>query len=286
MSDGHSDFTLLIRNSDCPEFHCTYLRLIAVDCDSNCMFNPDAIFDIQTGIAIILIVGIGMVHVASIPLIRSAPKFAYRLADFTAGIGLGYVFLYLLPKIGDATTKLQSAGAPGTNEFLTYRYYLYLLVGFLIYYLTFPEPGKDRNRNSPRLYFDISIFCIYNILVAITALHLDRAHYFAHMIVAAVFMLHLFGINFSLIKWHGPAIEPWIRGAFTGSLALGIVLGLTIEPGDHFVMIATALVGGIIIILSTRLKLPTKDALDRVPFLFGIVLTIALTYLGRSIDKL
>ncbi|CTQ53201.1 hypothetical protein LP7551_01722 [Roseibium album] len=250
------------------------------------MTDADPSFETQSLVAIGLIVAIGFVHIASIPIIRSLPKFAYRLADFTAGIGLGYVFLYLLPKIGDATTKLQSAGAPGTNEFLTYRYYLYLLLGFLIYYLTFAEPGKDRNRSSPRLYFDISIFCIYNILVAITALHLDRAHYFAHLIVAAVFMLHLFGINFSLIKWHGHAIERWIRWAFTGSLAFGIVLGVTIEPGDHFVMIATSLVGGIIIILSTRLKLPTKDALDRVPFLIGITLAIALAYAGRSIDKL
>jgi hypothetical protein len=53
-------------------------------------------------------------------------------------------------------------------------------------------------------------------------------------------------------------------------------------PGKRIVMIATALVGGIIIILSTRLKLPKKSALDKVPFLFGI----AFAHAGRSIDKL
>lgn len=250
------------------------------------MTFAEAFSDARVLVAIAAVVTIALVHVASVPLIRSAPELASRLKDLTSGIALGYVFLYLLPKIGVATDKLKQELPSDTPEFLYYRYYLYLMLGFLVYYVAFPEQGTEERKKARKLYFDVAVFYSYNMLVAITAIHLGRAHHSAHAIIAALFMLHLFGINFALTKWHGPAIYPWIRSAFTASLVLGIFMGISLEPGNRFVMIATSFVGGVIIILSTRIKLPSKDVIDRLPFLAGVLLAILLAYLGRSIEKL
>ncbi|MGO1120404.1 hypothetical protein ACTL6U_16985 [Rhodovibrionaceae bacterium A322] len=234
--------------------------------------------------AMLVVVGIGLVHLLSIPLIYRNPRFSGKLSDLMAGVALGYVFLYLLPKISQATERLKLGGTIASIDVLQYRYFILLLIGFVIYYLAIPEPGSAKVERKSRLFFHVTAFSLYNVLVAIAALHLEKTYYLAHLILGALFMLHLFGINFLLLKWHGKSIEIWIRWAFTGSLALGMFMGLVIEPGDQFVMAATALVGGVNMILSTRFKLPSRSVLGRLPFMLGVCIAVVLAYVGIYLD--
>lgn len=242
------------------------------------------IFEQQNVLPLVAIGLIAAAHIGSVPLIRKIPETARWISDYSSGIGLGYVFLYLLPKMGDSTWYL-AARSPESSEFLSYRLYLYMFFGFVCYYLIDFENSEGRDRTR-RLALNIAAFALYNGLIAIALLHLNRGHFVAYPIIAFAFGLHLFGVNYLLYKWHGDTISMWMRWVFVAALALGSIVGVSLKNGDHLVSVATALVGGVIIVMSIRIKLPAANLIGKRPFLLGAGTMVLLAFLARSIIKL
>ncbi len=64
--------------------------------------------------------------------------------------------------------------------------------------------------------------------------------------------------------------DLWMRWLFVVSMVVGAYGGTQMERYNPFHSTATALVGGIIIILSVRLKLPARARVNTQAFLLGI----------------
>lgn len=95
------------------------------------------------------------------------------------------------------------------------------------------------------------------------------------MVSAVVFTLHLFGVNSFLIKMYPDSFQSWMRWSFVAAMAVGAYVGTTIEKYHPYQSIATAVVGGIIIILSVRLKLPARERVNARAFLIGVATAVA-----------
>jgi hypothetical protein len=239
---------------------------------------------LQKTYAIITIFVIAGVHFWAVPFFRSFPKQTQWISDFSAGLGLGYAFLYLLPKIGGMTSTLQQR-VPETSDLLAQRLYFYMLLGFLIYYLI-EFSGRTNTANRLGLMLNGVAFSTYNCLIAITIVHLIHGYSAIYVIVAIVFSLHLFGVNNFLFKQYPRPMSTWMRWAFAGALAFGCIIGEVYEKNNHYYSVATALVGGIIIILSFRIKLPSRSLIDAKAFLMGVSTATAVIVLLGTLNEL
>lgn len=238
---------------------------------------------VLTTYEMVTILAIAATHVLTVAFYHAYPKTSRWLLDYSSGLGLGYAFLYLMPQIGQMTSALDSR-FPNSHQLLNHRLYLYMLIGFLIYYLV---DFKGRSAPPTRLGLGLNIvsFSTYNLLVGITIAHLNQASAATYFVAAIVFSLHLFGVNSFLYKMYPAVFDKWIKWGFVLALATGVYLGTHIEKDDHYQSIATALVGGIIIILSVRLKLPARARVNTGAFLIG-VLTAMLAVAGYALSGL
>lgn len=231
-------------------------------------------FEAPTYLAIASIAVIGTVHVFCVSFFRRFPARASWLSDFSSGIGLGYAFLFLLPKIGELSADLAANGKWENSLFG------YSLLGFLIYYLleTRRDMGTD-NRLS--LGLDTVALGTYNCLLAITVMQATSTSPELYVIGTLAYSLHLFGVNIYLYKTHPRHMSGWLRAYFVASLAIGILIGLNTDKSSMIYSIATGLTGGVIIALSLRVKLPNRSSMNTKALLIGVVFAAVAVVVTR-----
>lgn len=222
---------------------------------------------------VIAVLLISLTHVATTPIIKRFPRTSRWLLDFSSGIGLAYAFLYLLPKIADMT-RLVGTQFPDHGVLFQHQLYVYLMAGFLIYYLV--DFKQDNNRPArTALTLNAISFATYNMLIGITITHFQTDLTAAYGVAVFVFSVHLFGVNSFLNREYPAAFTRWMAPLFMVAMFVGCLLGNHIEKGHHYQSIATAVVGGIIIILSIRLKLPPRARVNVSAFLIGVACAVA-----------
>ncbi len=211
---------------------------------------------------------ISSAHIGATRIFKAYPDLSRWLLDYSSGLGLGYAILYLLPKIGVMTNSLKCGGA-GEQTVWQHQLYFYMLFGFLVYYLV-DFKKNSRNPSSPGLWLNAISFSVYNMLIGATVVHLNNPGSGVYITSAVVFTLHLFGVNKFLYRMYPVKFDLWMRWLFVVSMVVGAYGGTQMERYNPFHSKATALVGGIIIILSVRLKLPARARVNTQAFLLGI----------------
>ncbi|WP_170560678.1 hypothetical protein [Ruegeria atlantica] len=231
-------------------------------------------FEAPTYLAIASIAVIGTVHVFCVSFFRRFPARASWLSDFSSGIGLGYAFLFLLPKIGELSADLAANGKWENSLFG------YSLLGFLIYY--FLETRRDMGTdNRLSLGLDTVALGTYNCLLAITVMQATSTSPELYVIGTLAYSLHLFGVNIYLYKTHPRHMSGWLRAYFVASLAIGILIGLNTDKSSMIYSIATGLTGGVIIALSLRVKLPNRSSMNTKALLIGVVFAAVAVVVTR-----
>ncbi|MDA5556414.1 hypothetical protein [Shimia sp. MMG029] len=235
-----------------------------------------------TAFEIVSLMTIAVAHLFALRFKRHLPEATRWLQDFSCGLGLGYAFLYLLPKIGSMTGQI-ALRQPEAHVLVEHQLYVYLFGGFLAYYLI--DFGADAVRFARvRMAFNALSFLVYNVLVGITILHINEPAAAFYVVSSLVFVLHLFGVNSFLISHYADDFRSWMRFAFVAAVAAGGLIGRQIEKYDPYQSVATAIVGGIVIILSIRLKLPAREHINTRAFLFGVAAMIAAVVIYAAGD--
>jgi len=83
---------------------------------------------------------------------------------FSGGIAIGYVFLYLLPKLSDYTSIILETN-PGAWEFWQYRVFLFCLMGFITYYLIDHIHLRHSENANRRFHLHNTGLMIYNVFI-------------------------------------------------------------------------------------------------------------------------
>lgn len=233
--------------------------------------------------------GLIVIPIASVHL--WLPAFAKKYAaredawvGFTGGIALGYVVMYMLPKIS-GMTMLAVNEHPDAHHFVHLRAYLVLLAGIIGYIaIDRLDQSKSLRKNRFARMAEYSIHALYNLLAGYIAVELPAASIVAHLLVSAILALHVMGMSNLLRHKHGNGYLS-VRWVLLSLVLFGGGLALVTELPKTFINISTALVGGIILLNVVSEELPTGNKHRFGWFLLGVVvLLVAMQLIVNMLD--
>ena len=208
-------------------------------------------------------------------------RYEDQWVGFTGGIALGYVTLYMLPKLSDATSGFITAN-PDAWPIVQYQAYFILLLGILVY-LVFERASRiSASGATAAKWLEITVQGLYNLLVGYIAVELPRVEVSYHLLAAVILAMHLMGMTHLLRTRHPSAHKGWSRFAFTLLVISGYVLGLVTELHKGVVVGVTAFIAGIILVNVMSEELPKEKEGQLRYFLVGVAMFMAVALIVRS----
>ena len=212
------------------------------------------------------------------------PNFADRYADhedawmgFVGGVALGYVMLYMLPKLS-MMTLLARELHPDAHAFVHNRAYLVLLAGIILYIAIdrLGQSASSRNKKSARM-LEYTIHGIYHLLAGYIAVELPSPGLTTHILISMVLVLHVMGMS-NLLRHKHPEGYPHARWFMFVLVLLGGTVGLLTELPKMVVNVTNAFLCGIIILNVVAEELPTGRKEKFYWFLLGVSVFLMMGY--------
>ena len=164
-----------------------------------------------------------------------------RWMGFVGGIAVGYVTLYMLPKLSDITSSFVTAN-PDFSSVLQYRAYFILLLGIVVY-LVFERTSRMSARGAAAArWLEIAVLGLYGFLVGYVAVELPRPEIAFHVLANVILAFHLMGMVHHLRTRHPSTLAGWGRIGFALLVVFGYVLGVVTELPESTVVGATAFI--------------------------------------------
>lgn len=216
---------------------------------------------------------------------KAASAYRHQWIPFTGGVAIGYVFLYLLPKLSDYTNSITVDGVQGVWEILDYRVYLYGLAGFTFYYFVDQyRTHEDRDHLLPEILQGGGFF-IYSMLSGYVIANWSRPGLIPVLLAGSILTLHMLAVNYQVRKWNSRVFDNYFRWLFALALIIGWCVGtfLTI-PKELEIIITGILAGGIITNIMNE-ELPDQEPHKIRPFIAGVLLITLVTIFMRSLPR-
>jgi hypothetical protein len=225
------------------------------------------------------------VHVFFPNIERALHRYKHIWVQVTGGMAVGYVFLYMLPRLSDDTALIIS-NEPGGWEFLHYRFFLIALIGFTTYFLV--DILNISNKPSVVYWRQVqdASFCFYNVLIGFAFYNLPRNGILPFFLATLIFSVHFMGLDNKLYKGNAKHYERKLRWLMALSLIVGWLVGLTIGLPATFRATCTAFIAGGTLINALNKKLPDTEEDHFWPFFGGVGLLVVIAAVMRSLPKL
>lgn len=236
-----------------------------------------------SGMAIMMI---AIVHVLYPRVEKAASAYRHVWIPFTGGVAIGYVFLYLLPKLSDYTAAIRVDGIQGVWEILDYRVYLYCLVGFTFYY--FVDQYKDTEDDNPvkPVILKGGGFFIYNVLTGYVLANWSRPGIIPVFLGGGVLTMHLLGVNYQVREWNNRIFDDYFRWLFAVAIIIGWGAGAFLAIPRELEMVVTGVLAGGIITNIMIEEIPSRQPGKTRPFLGGVALIVLVTAFLRSLPRM
>lgn len=199
-----------------------------------------------------------------------------RWLSLAGGISVSYVFVHLLPELGEGQAAFDEEG---WLPFLERHVWLLALAGLAVFYglerLALSSRRRrqeeaDEDATGPAAFWvSMGSFAFYNALIGYLLLHREEEGAVALATFAFAMAVHFVVTDFSLSEHHKRAYAG--RGRWLVSLALlaGWAVGLAVQLSPAAIAIPLAFLGGGIILNVLKEELPTERRSRFLPFLGG-----------------
>jgi hypothetical protein len=227
---------------------------------------------------------LALVHLFFPVINRAVSAYHDKFLSITGGVAIGYVFLYVLPKLTDYTFTLLKTKQVEW-EFLQYGLYVITLAGLLSYLALDRFCASDH----PHIHHGRTIqglgFCIYNLSIGYVVSHIPRTSFLPVVLATLVLGTHLLGIDHQLRHGQEKRFDQCLRWWLAGSMVVGWSLGMTIALPKMVLAGITAFLGGAIIINVLTEELPDRREERFLPFLLGVGSMVIIAAIIRSFPK-
>ena len=204
--------------------------------------------------------------------------------SFAGGISVGYVFLHLLPEVGQAQARLDqgSAGWPGLER----EVYAAALLGLVVFYglerLATGSRRRQRQAGSSDVTHDwvfathAGSFALYNGLIGYLLVHGEQDNLAMYAVAMAV---HFLVNDQALRVHHKHRYEHVGRWLLSAAVIGGWLVGLRLEVPALAVDVMNAVLAGGLILNVMKEELPPERESRFKAFLAGVLASGALVAL-------
>lgn len=243
----------------------------------------DDLYLLRSGLAMLIIAG---GHVGYRRIEQALREKQALWLSLTGGIAIGYVFLNLLPKLGQFTTKIIEA-EPMAPEFWHYRLYLLGLTGLVLYFFIDRYGTDSARKPASGIVLHAVGFCAYNALIGYLLAHIQavRAGFVPHLPIALVLGLHLFAIDHQLRQWHADIFDRTLRWLLAASVVAGWLAGVLTPVSESALAAWSAFLSGGILINVLNQELPRGRTAHVPAFLAGIGMVVLVVITVRTLSR-
>jgi len=219
-------------------------------------------------------------HVYYAPLSKRISKIWPNWSTAAGGFAVGYVFLLLLP-------KLTIVGNKGMDKWPDYPLlglsviYLFVLLGFVSYWMIDLLSSEDHPSHSYWRKVQSTSFFLYNVLMGelLATNHNATPLVFSLSLLSILF--HLAGMNHLFHHWHPHFFITRMRWIMSAGVLIGAAGGYLEIFSGKVIGLATAYMGGAILINVIYYEMPRKRGRNTIPFLSGIMGFLVIITLVR-----
>ena len=190
-----------------------------------------------------------------------------RWLSVGAGVSVAYVFIQLLPELGEAQEQFLEATVHRNLPFPEHRVAFAALVGFVLYYglehlveWSRRSAGTEElgGHSEPVFWLHIGGFAAYSALVSYLPAHWPESGPKALGIYCAAMFVHLLGVDHSLRREHGALYDRRGKWVLAVAVLFGSALGSLFEVPVVFLSTFRGLISGGVIINSMIMELPKE----------------------------
>ena len=211
--------------------------------------------------------------------------------SFGGGVAIGYVFVYMLPKLSSHQYFL-AENIQGLEGLLAKDLYFVAVLGLLFYYglmraeVMYAAAGSSANQSSnERIISGLQNIgpVAYSVLIGYLLPNLPRPGIAPICLIVVVMVIHFTMLDHSLHNKQPVRYDALTRWLLTAGLLAGWVLGITLDLPRHIEAIWFAFLAGALILVVLREEIPDAQHGRFLPFVAGIVV---FALLSNTIEKI
>ena len=189
-----------------------------------------------------------------------------RFLSFGSGIALSYVFIDLLPKLGQSDLYVQNA-LRGIIPYMEHHVFVAALCGFMLFYAV--DKAPERGKRNCKFYFSIVSYALFNFFIGYSVSDPFDPEVQPLVLFCLAIGLHYFTNDFTLNESFGELYRKNGKTVLLASILLGYTVGLFFELSKTAVALLGAFIGGGVIMNVIRHELPKEKPNSFCTFVCG-----------------
>lgn len=179
------------------------------------------------------------------------------------GISVAYVFLHVLPELGERQGAIEEAGGLG-RAFLEHHVYIMALAGLGLFYglERAAKSARDRDDGGSEgalvFWLHIASFSVYNALIGYLLLHRETPGLQSLLLYSFALTLHFVVNDYGLREDHKGAYDRIGRWILTAAIFVGWGIGLVSEIHEAALAVLFAFLAGGIVLNTLKEELPKE----------------------------
>lgn len=233
----------------------------------------------EAGISLVSVIVLALVHIfaGKLRFLEGTPRSAWL--SVAGGVSVAYVFVYLLPDLGEAQETVSEAAGEGLAA-LEHHVYLIALAGLVVFYGLERAAVSSRKRqrgasgedatSTEMFWIHVSSFAAYNALIGYLITQRGEEGQDRTLVLFAIAMaLHFVATDYGLREHYKDGYHRIARWVFTVALLGGWAIGWTGEVSEAALAILLAFLAGGVILNVLKEELPEERESRFWAFLIG-----------------
>ncbi|MCA0894796.1 hypothetical protein [Microbulbifer agarilyticus] len=210
------------------------------------------------------------------------------ILSVSAGVGITYVFLAVLPKMAIVQASLGGTVDDGSILPVERHVYLGALAGFVIF-LFIANKGFSKRSKDPGSKLTIgeivvlTVFSLYFAQIGFLLGEWPSGSLLGYFALTCAIGMHFIGINYHLWKRYPCRYARLFRWFFSCSLIIGWLAAGFAEQVGELVKLSSMFVAGGIIITAIREEIPSQSETNIFYFLSSVAVTTAFVLFAEIV---
>lgn len=228
----------------------------------------------STGLSFLFVIGFTIIHLftRNLKFLRRKPR--SQFLSIAGGIAVAYVFLHLLPELGDFQEELKGEGL---LSFFEHHIYMIALFGLVLFYglEQFVKTSHKHRTDASSIehhagvfWVHIGTFALYNFSIGYLLVREEFTGSLGPWAFFVALGVHFITIDSSLDEQHDKDYAKYGRWLLTASILLGWATGVVTEIHPYILSYLVALLAGGIILNVMKEELP-EERESSYPAFFG-----------------